>query len=88
MKVAKKAGVLLEKMVPDITQTAKLVQEISAASEEQSGGADQINSAMQELDRMTQKNAAGSEELAATAQEMQSQSKSLQEVVSFFRLQA
>jgi methyl-accepting chemotaxis protein len=88
MKVAKNAGALLEKMVPDITETAKLVQEISAASGEQSSGADQINDAMQQLDRVTQQNAAGSEELAATAEEMQSQSKNLQQVVSFFSLEA
>jgi methyl-accepting chemotaxis protein len=88
MKVARKAGVLLEEMVPDITQTAKLIQEISAASEEQSIGAGQINSAMQQLDKVTQQNAAGSEELAATAEEMQAQSNNLQQVVSFFRLEA
>jgi methyl-accepting chemotaxis protein len=88
MKVARKAGVLLEKMVPDITQTAKLVQDISVASEEQSSGADQINSAMQQLDRVTQQNAAGSEELAATSEEMQAQAENLKQVVSFFRLEA
>jgi len=86
VKVAEKAGVLLEKMVPDITKTAELVQEISAASEEQSSGVGQINSAMQQLDKVTQQNAAGSEELAATAEEMQAQSENLQGVVSFFRL--
>jgi len=86
VKVAEKAGILLEKMVPDITKTAELVQEISAASEEQSGGVGQINSAMQQLDKVTQQNAAGSEELAATAEEMQAQSTTLQQVVSFFRV--
>jgi len=86
VKVAEKAGSLLEKMVPDITRTAELVQEISAASEEQSSGVGQINSAMQQLDKVTQQNAAGSEELAATAEEMQAQSANLQQVVSFFRL--
>jgi len=86
VQVAEKAGTLLEKMVPDITKTAELVQEISAASEEQSSGVGQINSAMQQLDKVTQQNAAGSEELAATAEEMQAQSESLQQVVSFFRL--
>ncbi|MFT5716565.1 MAG: methyl-accepting chemotaxis protein [Oleiphilaceae bacterium] len=87
MKVAEKAGLLLEKMVPDITKTAELVQEISAASEEQSSGVGQINSAMQQLDKVTQQNAAGSEELAATAEEMQAQSENLQQVVAFFRLE-
>jgi len=86
VKVAEKAGSLLEKMVPDITKTAELVQEISAASEEQSSGIGQINNAMQQLDKVTQQNAAGSEELAATAEEMQAQSENLQQVVAFFRL--
>jgi len=85
VKVAEKAGSLLEKMVPDITHTAELVQEISAASEEQSSGVGQITSAMQQLDSVTQQNAAGSEELAATAEEMQAQSSTLKQVVSFFQ---
>ena len=86
VKVAEKAGLLLEKMVPDITKTAELVQEITAASEEQSGGVGQIANAMQQLDKVTQQNAAGSEELAATAEELQAQSETLLQVVSFFRL--
>lgn len=86
VKVAEQAGTLLEKMVPDINRTAELVQEISAASEEQSSGVGQITSAMQQLDKVTQQNAAGSEELAATAEEMQAQSENLQHIVSFFRL--
>ena len=86
VKVAETAGSLLAKMVPDITRTAELVQEITAASEEQSSGVGQINSAMQQLDKVTQQNAAGSEELAATSEELQAQSINLQQVVGFFRL--
>ncbi len=88
VKVAEKAGALLEKMVPDISRTAELVQEITASSEEQSTGVGQITSAMRQLDTVTQQNAAGSEELAATAEEMQAQSENLQQVVSFFKLAA
>jgi len=84
--VAEKAGTLLNKMVPDITSTAELVQEISAASEEQSNGVSQIASAMQQLNEVTQQNAAGSEQLAATAEELKGRSINLQRVVSFFRL--
>lgn len=84
--VAGQAASLLEKMIPDIERTADLVQEISAASEEQSTGADQINTAMQQLDKVTQQNAAGSEQLAATAEEMQAQSENLQRIVGFFRV--
>ena len=86
VKVAETAGNLLEKMVPDIARTAELVQEISAACEEQSAGVGQISTAMQQLDKVTQQNAAGSEQLAATAEEMQAQSENLQTVVGFFRL--
>ena len=41
--VAQDAGILIGKLVPDIQKTAELVQEINAASREQSSGADQIN---------------------------------------------
>jgi len=86
VKVAETAGSLLKKMVPDITKTAELVQEITAASEEQSSGVGQITLSMQQLDNVTQQNASSSEELAATAEEMQAQSTDLQTVVGFFRL--
>ena len=84
--VAERAGKLLGKMVPDISKTAELVQEITAASEEQASGVSQISDAMRQLDTVTQKNAEGSEQLAATASEMQEQSKGLLEVISFFKI--
>ncbi len=86
VQVAERAGVLLEKMVPDINKTADLVQEIAAASEEQAGGAVQITTAMSQLDKVTQQNAAASEELAATAKAMTAQAGALQEIISFFNL--
>jgi len=43
VQVADKAGDVLGRLVPDIKRTADLVQEISAASNEQNSGADQIN---------------------------------------------
>ncbi len=87
VQVAERAGVLLEKMVPDINKTADLVQEIAAASEEQAGGAGQITISMSQLDKVTQQNAAASEELAATAKEMTAQAGALQEMIRFFTLQ-
>ncbi len=87
VKVAERAGALLEKMVPDIDKTADLVQEIAAASEGQAGGAGQISSAMSQLDKVTQQNAAASEELAVTAHEMTAQAGQLQEMIRFFTLQ-
>ena len=86
VELAEKAGKLLEHMVPAIRKTADLVQEISAASSEQSSGVGQINSAVGQLNQTTQQNASSSEELAATSEEMSSQAEQLQQTMSFFKL--
>ncbi|MES2207666.1 MAG: PAS domain S-box protein [Pseudomonadota bacterium] len=84
--LAEKAGKLLDEMVPNIKRTSDLVQEISAASEEQSLGVGQINTTVIQLNNITQQNASSSEELAATAEEMRSQAEQLQQTMSFFKL--
>ena len=81
---AESAGKLLDAIVPAIGKTSELVQEIAAASSEQSSGVGQINTAMNQLNQITQQNASSSEELAATAEEMSGQAAQLQEVMSFF----
>ncbi len=86
VELAEKAGKLLEQMVPTIRKTADLVQEISAASTEQSSGVGQINAAVGQLNQTTQQNASSSEELAATSEEMSSQAEQLQQTMSFFKL--
>jgi methyl-accepting chemotaxis protein len=83
---AEDAGKMLEQMVPAIGKTSDLVQEISAASAEQSSGAAQINTAMNQLNQITQQNASATEELAATAEEMSSQAEQLQQLMSYFRV--
>jgi methyl-accepting chemotaxis protein len=86
VSIAEDAGRLLEQMVPNITKTADLVEEITAASGEQASGISQINDSMTQLDKATQQNASASEELAATAEELSGQATQLQETVAFFRL--
>ncbi len=86
VQLAEKAGSLLEAMVPSIKKTADLVQEIAAASQEQSAGVGQINAAMGQMSQLTQQNASSSEELAATSEEMSSQAQQLQETMGFFKV--
>jgi methyl-accepting chemotaxis protein len=86
VEVAEKAGEMLTKLVPDIQKTAGLVQEISAASKEQTTGADQINSAIQQLNQVIQQNAGAAEEMASTSEELSAQAEQLQETVSFFKI--
>ncbi|MFD2233401.1 HAMP domain-containing methyl-accepting chemotaxis protein [Phaeospirillum tilakii] len=88
VKVAREAGDMLSRLVPDIRKTAELVEEISAACREQDVGAEQINQAIQQLDKVTQQNSAASEEMAATSEELASQSEQLQSTISYFRLDA
>ncbi len=85
VEVAEKAGQALEKLVPDIQKTSELVQEITAASKEQAGGADQINSAIQRLNQVTQQNAVAGEEMASTAEELGTQAEQLQQSIAFFK---
>jgi methyl-accepting chemotaxis protein len=86
VELAERAGRLLDEMVPSIRKTSDLVQEITAASEEQSSGVGQINAAVGQLSQTTQQNASSSEELAATAEEMSSQAEQLQQSMAFFRV--
>ena len=86
VEIAEKAGDMLERIVPDIQKTAELVQEISAASNEQNVGADQINKALQQLDQVIQQNAGASEEMASTSEELSVQAEQLQATINFFKI--
>jgi len=86
--VADRAGKQLEMIVPDIQKTAKLVQEITAASIEQNSGANQINNAINQLNKVTQQNAASAEEMATSSEELSSQADNLREMIGFFKVNA
>jgi methyl-accepting chemotaxis protein len=84
--IAEKSGKLLEQIVPSIQNTAKLVQEIAAASLEQNSGADQVNNAIQQFNQVIQQAAASAEEMASAAEELSGQAGNLQDVVAFFKV--
>ncbi len=87
VEVAENASAILLKIVPDIQKTADLVQEITAASNEQSTSAQQINRTIQQFDKVTQQNAATSEEISSTSEELAAMSENLQKTISFFKLE-
>ena len=86
VELAERAGKLLSAMVPSIKKTSGLVQEIAAASGEQSEGVTLISDAMSQLNSSTQQTAAASEELSATAQQLSTQAGQLQTLMAYFRL--
>lgn len=84
--VAEKAGEIIDRIIPDIKRTAELVQEISASSNEQTSGAEQINSAIMQLDTVIQRNASASEEMASMSEELSAQAEQLQNTIGFFKV--
>ncbi|MCL2073025.1 MAG: methyl-accepting chemotaxis protein [Marinilabiliaceae bacterium] len=87
VNVVELAGGYLAETLPDIDKTIELVKEIASSSMEQNLGANQINSAIQQLNQVAQQNAASSEELASNATLLSQQADSLEKVVAFFRIE-
>jgi len=88
LKKADSSAKLLNEVIPNIENTSRLVQEITAASIEQNTGVTQINNALQQLSKVTQQNAAMAEELSATSQEFVNQANLLIDSISFFTLES
>jgi len=84
--IAEKSGDMLAKLVPDIQKTSELVQEISAASNEQNNGAVQINKAVQQLDQVIQQNVSAAEEIASASEELSGQAEQLRNIIEFFSI--
>ncbi len=81
------AGSKMQSLVHSVKRVTDIISEISAASEEQSRGIEQVNIAIAQMDQTTQQNAAMVEEAAGAAQSMQEQARLLADVVSTFRVQ-
>lgn len=71
-------------VIPDVSRTAQLVQEISLASQEQRSGVEQINSAILQLNDVVQQNASTSEEMTTSAEQLDSQAHALRELMKQF----
>jgi len=66
--------------------TAKQLEDMSVASQEQATGVQQIESALGQIDQVTQGNAASAEETASAAEELASQAQELKSILSSFNL--
>ena len=71
--------------MPQVEQSAGLIQQIAAASREQESGAEQISQAIHALDKVIQQNAAAAEEMATTAEELSGQAELLEQSIAFFQ---
>jgi methyl-accepting chemotaxis protein len=87
-KLVDGAGKTMEEIVTSVKHVTDIMQQISGASQEQSGGIEQVNSAVAQMDKITQQNAALVEEAASAAKSMEDQTTNLAEMVAVFHLGA
>lgn len=86
-KLVAQAGTTMTEVVNSVKHVTDIMSEILAASQEQSAGIEQVNTAIVQMDEVTQQNAALVEEAAAAAASLRDQAANLSSVVSLFKLQ-
>lgn len=84
-QMVEESGQALEEIVERVEKLAVSMIEIAQASHEQSGGIEQVNQAVVQMDEVTQQNASSVEELAAASEQMATQARGLLDMVSFFK---
>ncbi|MBX3325105.1 MAG: methyl-accepting chemotaxis protein [Nitrospira sp.] len=87
-ELVNQSGKTLGEIVRSVKHVTDIIAEISAASQEQSCGIDQVNKSILSMDDVTQQNAALVEETTSASQSLQSQAQSLLQRVMQFKLQA
>ncbi|HUL93833.1 MAG TPA: methyl-accepting chemotaxis protein [Burkholderiales bacterium] len=85
-KLVDHAGKTMEEIVTSVKRVTDIMSEITAASQEQSGGIEQVNTAITQMDEVTQQNAALVEEAAAAAESLEEQARNLAEAVAVFKV--
>jgi methyl-accepting chemotaxis protein len=85
-RLVDEAGQTMDLIMTSIRQVADIMGEITAATQEQSNGIEEVNQAITQMDEMTQQNAALVEQSAAAAESMQEQAELLAQAVSVFKL--
>jgi methyl-accepting chemotaxis protein len=68
---------ILKQIVASTDKATHLISEVSAATEEQSRGIEQVNTAVAQMDKVTQSNAANAEESASASEELSAQAREL-----------
>ncbi|SBV50517.1 chemotaxis protein [Xanthomonas bromi] len=82
------AGKTMGDVVASVQRVTDIMGEISAASQEQSAGIEQVNHTITHMDQATQQNAALVEEATAAARSMEEQAVQLTEAMAIFKIEA
>ncbi|MCC8632513.1 methyl-accepting chemotaxis protein [Xanthomonas hortorum pv. gardneri] len=82
------AGKTMGEIVSSVQRVTNIMGEISAASQEQSAGIEQVNQTVTQMDETTQQNAALVEEATAAARALEDQATQLTDAVAVFKTDA
>ncbi|AZR22156.1 hypothetical protein XvhCFBP2543_15465 [Xanthomonas vasicola] len=82
------AGKTMGDVVASVQRVTDIMGEISAASQEQSAGIEQVKQTITHMDETTQQNAALVEEATAAARSMEEQAVQLTDAVAIFKIDA
>ncbi len=82
------AGATMGEIVTSVQRVTDIMAEISAASQEQSAGIEQVNQTIVQMDETTQQNAALVEEASAAARLLEEQAIQLDQAVAVFRIES
>jgi methyl-accepting chemotaxis protein len=80
------SGKTLQEIVTSVKRVTDIIAEITAASQEQASGIDQVNTSIMHMDQTTQQNAALVEETTAASQSMRVQAQALMKQVKSFKI--
>lgn len=84
--LAKQTASSLQEIIDGFQKVGQLISEITTSSEEQSESIKQITSGIGQIDAVTQRNTASAEESAAAATELNEHARTLQTMISQFKL--
>jgi methyl-accepting chemotaxis protein len=85
-KLVDESGRHLNDIVAAAKKVADIIAEISAASQQQASGLDQVNGAIIQMDQSTQQNAAMVEQTSSVAESMTAQARALSDLIAVFRV--
>ena len=81
-----RAGTTMAEIVQSVNRVTDIMAEITAASQEQTAGIEQINGAVAQMDQVTTQNAALVEQASAAATSLQEEAAKLAQTVGEFKL--
>ena len=81
VQISNDVASILERINQDAHKLSELINTVSQASEEQTQGIEQVNTALGQMETVTQQSAATAEESAAASEELGAQSEQLNDIV-------